>query len=99
MIIPKCRSSFNHNSFYFKNYCIRSIKSPYSIEEEVTSPPAKKSGPYVSQSQGASLKQKRGERGCNKMPSGAVYVTTLDLNELPTEPTETRKAFKRAYGF
>jgi hypothetical protein len=28
-----------------------------------------------------------------------MNVTPLDLNELPTEPLEARKAFKRAYGF
>jgi hypothetical protein len=53
----------------------------------------------VSQSQGASLKQKRVERGCNKMPSRITYVTSFDLNELPIEPPEARKAFKRTSGF
>jgi hypothetical protein len=53
----------------------------------------------MSQSQGASLKQKQGERGCNKMSSGITYVTSHDLNGLPTEPPEARKAFKRACGF
>jgi hypothetical protein len=33
------------------------------------------------------------------MSSGVVYVTKLDLNELPSEPPEARKAFKRASGF
>jgi hypothetical protein len=33
------------------------------------------------------------------MPSGVVYVTKLDSNELPSEPPEARKAFKRASGF
>jgi hypothetical protein len=33
------------------------------------------------------------------MPSGVVYVTKLDLNELPSEPPEARKAFKHASGF
>jgi hypothetical protein len=47
----------------------------------------------------ASLKQKWGERGCNKMPSRITYVTTLDLNGLPTEPPEARKVFKYACGF
>jgi hypothetical protein len=28
------------------------------------------------------------------MSSGVVYVTKLDLNELPSEPPEARKAFK-----
>jgi hypothetical protein len=53
----------------------------------------------VSQSQGASLKRKQGERSCNKMSSGISYVTTLDLNGLPNEPPEARKAFKHACGF
>jgi hypothetical protein len=53
----------------------------------------------VSQSQGASLKQKWGERDCNKMSSEITYVTTLDSNGLPIEPPEARKAFKRACGF
>jgi hypothetical protein len=33
------------------------------------------------------------------MSSGVVYVTKLNLNELPSEPPEARKAFKRASGF
>jgi hypothetical protein len=33
------------------------------------------------------------------MSSGVVYVTKLDSNGLPSEPPETRKAFKRAFGF
>jgi hypothetical protein len=48
---------------------------------------------------GASLKQKWGERGCNKMLSEITYVTVLDLNRLRIEPPEARKAFKRACGF
>jgi hypothetical protein len=44
-------------------------------------------------------KAKTGERGCNKISSGITYVTTLDLNVLPIEPTEARKAFKRTCGF
>jgi hypothetical protein len=44
-------------------------------------------------------KQKWGQQGCNKMPSGVVYVTKLDSNELPSEPPEARKAFKHASGF
>jgi hypothetical protein len=44
-------------------------------------------------------KQKWGQRGCNRMPSGAVYATKLDSNGLPFEPPEARKAFKRASGF
>jgi hypothetical protein len=53
----------------------------------------------MSQSQDASLKQKRGEQGCNKMPSGISYLTVLDLNDLPIEPPKARKAFKHACGF
>jgi hypothetical protein len=33
------------------------------------------------------------------MLSGITYVTALDLNGLPNEPPEARKAFKRACGF
>jgi hypothetical protein len=33
------------------------------------------------------------------MPSRITYVTALDLNDLPIEPPEARKAFKRACGF
>jgi hypothetical protein len=33
------------------------------------------------------------------MSSGVVYVTKLDLNELPSEPFEARKVFTRAFGF
>jgi hypothetical protein len=33
------------------------------------------------------------------MSSGVVFVTKLDLNELPSEPPEARKVFKRASGF
>jgi hypothetical protein len=33
------------------------------------------------------------------MTSGITYVTTLDLNGLPIEPAEARKAFKLACGF
>jgi hypothetical protein len=33
------------------------------------------------------------------MPSGITYVTALDLNGLPTEPPETRNAFKHACRF
>jgi hypothetical protein len=44
-------------------------------------------------------KRKQGQRGCNKMPSGIVYVTKLDSSGLPSEPPEIRKAFKRASEF
>jgi hypothetical protein len=33
------------------------------------------------------------------MPSGITYITALDLNDLPIEPPEARKAFKRACRF
>jgi hypothetical protein len=33
------------------------------------------------------------------MPSGITYVTTVDLNGLPTEPPEERKSLKCTYGF
>jgi hypothetical protein len=33
------------------------------------------------------------------MSSGVVNMTKLDLNGLPSEPPEARKAFKRAFGF
>jgi hypothetical protein len=44
-------------------------------------------------------KRKRGQRGCNKMPFGVVYVIKLDSDGLPSEPPEARKSFKRASGF
>jgi cytochrome c-type biogenesis protein CcmH/NrfF len=31
--------------------------------------------------------------------SGITYVTVVDLNELPTEPPEAKKVFKRACRF
>jgi hypothetical protein len=33
------------------------------------------------------------------MPSEITYVTIINLNGLPIEPLEARKAFKRACGF
>jgi hypothetical protein len=33
------------------------------------------------------------------MSSGVVYVTKLDLNELPSKPPEARKSFKHAFRF
>jgi hypothetical protein len=33
------------------------------------------------------------------MPSGVVYMTKLDLNELPSESHEARKIFKCAFRF
>jgi hypothetical protein len=62
-------------------------------------PPPEKLGASMSQSQGASLKRKWGERGCNKMPSEISYMTVLDLNDLPIKPPEARKVFKRTCGF
>jgi hypothetical protein len=53
----------------------------------------------MSQSQGASLYKKLGEQDCKKMSSRITYVKPLDLNELPIEPPEARKVFKRACGF
>jgi hypothetical protein len=53
----------------------------------------------MSQSQGASLKQKWRERGCNKMLFRITYMNKLDLNVLPTKPTKVRKTFKRACRF
>jgi hypothetical protein len=44
-------------------------------------------------------KAKMGERCCNKISSRITYVTALDLNGLPTEPPEARKAFKCACEF
>jgi hypothetical protein len=48
---------------------------------------------------GSNNKQKWVQRGANKMLSSVVYVTKLDLNRLPSEPPESRKAFKRAFRF
>jgi hypothetical protein len=65
-----------------------------------STPQPEKSGPSATESEDASSnKQKRGQRGCNTMPSGVVYVTQLDLNELPSQPLEARNAFKRASRF
>jgi hypothetical protein len=68
---------------------------------EVTSAPQpEKSGPFVMESEDASSnKRKRGQRGCNTMPSGVVYVTQLDSNRLPSQTLEARKMFNRASGF
>jgi hypothetical protein len=33
------------------------------------------------------------------MPSRISYMAALDLNDLPIEPPEARKAFKHACGF
>jgi hypothetical protein len=48
---------------------------------------------------GSNNKQKRGQRGCNKMSSGVVYMTKLDFNGLPSESPEASKAFKCASRF
>jgi hypothetical protein len=68
---------------------------------DVTSvPQPEKSDPSVTESEDASSnKRKRGQRGCNTMPFGVVYVTQLDSNELPSHPLEARKAFKHASEF
>jgi hypothetical protein len=63
-------------------------------------PQPEKSDPSVTESKDASSnKRKRGQRGCNTMPSGVVYVTQLDSNGLPSQPLEARKAFKCVSGF
>jgi hypothetical protein len=65
-----------------------------------SAPQPEQSSPSMIESEDVSNnKQKRGQRGCNKMPSGVVYVTKLDANGLPFELPEARKAFKRASGF
>jgi hypothetical protein len=70
-------------------------------QPEVTSTPQpEKSGPSMTEYEDASNnKRKRGQRGCNTMPSGVVYVTQLDSNELPSQPLEASKAFKHASRF
>jgi hypothetical protein len=63
-------------------------------------PQSEQSGPSAIELEDISNnKQKRGQRGCNQMPSGVVYVTKLDSNGRPSEPPEARKAFKRVSGF
>jgi hypothetical protein len=63
-------------------------------------PQPEQSGPSVIEPEDAfKNKQKGGQRGCNKMSSSVVYVTKLDSNRLPSEPSEARKAFKHAFGF
>jgi hypothetical protein len=63
-------------------------------------PQPEQSGPSVIESDDVfNNKQKWGQRDCNKMSSGVVYVATLDLNGLLSELPEARKAFKRAVGF
>jgi hypothetical protein len=65
-----------------------------------SAPQPNKSGPSAMEPEdGLNNKRKRGQRGCNKMPPGVVYVTKLDLNGLPSEPPGARKAFKHAFGF
>jgi hypothetical protein len=59
----------------------------------VTSAPhPEQSGPSAIEHEDVSNnKQKLGQRGCNKMLSGIVYVAKLDLNELPSEPLKQGK--------
>jgi hypothetical protein len=65
-----------------------------------SAPQPEQSGPSATEPEDVSNnKQKWGQRGCNKMSSGVVYVTKLDSNVLPSEPPEARKAFKCASGF
>jgi hypothetical protein len=65
-----------------------------------SAPQPEQSSPSVIEPEDVSNnKRKWGQRGCNKMPSGVVYMTKLDLSGLPSEPPEARKAFKRASGF
>ena len=65
-----------------------------------SAPQPEQSGPSATEPEDVSNnKRKRGQRGCNKIPSGVVYMTKLDSNGLPSEPPEARKAFKRASGF
>jgi hypothetical protein len=65
-----------------------------------SAPQPEQSGPSAIEPEDVSNnKRKRGQRGCNQMSSGVVYVTKLDSNGLPSEPPKARKAFKRASGF
>jgi hypothetical protein len=65
-----------------------------------SAPQPKQSDPSATEPEDVSNnKRKRGQRGCNKMLSGVVYVTKLDSNRLTSVPPEARKAFKRASGF
>jgi hypothetical protein len=65
-----------------------------------SAPQPEKSGPSAMEFEDASSnKRKRGQRGCNMMPSCVVYVTQLDSNGLPSQPLEARKVFKRASRF
>jgi hypothetical protein len=65
-----------------------------------SAPQPEQSGPSAIEPEDVSNnKRKWGQRGCNKMPSGVVYVRKLDSIGLPSEPHEARKAFKHASGF
>jgi hypothetical protein len=65
-----------------------------------SAPQPEQSGPSATEPEDVSnIKQKWGQRGCNKMASDVVYVKKLDSNGLPSEPPEARKVFKRASGF
>jgi hypothetical protein len=58
------------------------------------------SGPSVIESEDVSNnKRKQGQRYCNKMSSGVVYMTKLDSNGLSSKYPGARKAFKRASRF
>jgi hypothetical protein len=65
-----------------------------------SAPQPEQSGPSTTEPEHVSNnKRKWGQRGCNKISSDVVYMTKLDSNGLPSEPSEARKAFKRASGF
>jgi hypothetical protein len=65
-----------------------------------SAPQPEQSGPSVTEPEDIfNNKRKWGQRDCNKMSSGVVYVTKLDLNGLPSESPEVRKTFKCASEF
>jgi hypothetical protein len=65
-----------------------------------SAPQPEKFGPSAMQPEdGSNNKRKWGQRGCNNLPSGVVYMKGLDSNGLPSDPPEARKAFKRASRF
>jgi hypothetical protein len=66
----------------------------------ISTPRPEKSGPSATEFEdGSNNKQKWGQRGYYKISSSVVYMIKLDSNEIPSEPPEARKAFKRASGF
>jgi hypothetical protein len=67
---------------------VTSVPQPEKSEPSATKP-----------EDGSNNKRKWGQRGSNKTSFGMVYVTKLDLNGLPSEPLEARKAFKHASRF